>query len=129
MNQESRRLPYSACPHKLKRPSMQRHFLHATSITVNKLFHSYPNLSAEEFFEPPAAGNIRRRNFKVCQPSFHLARRKAAFVERSSGPWNRLVPHTSLKLRQCPVSRIARMSTFAQSSLIMFDPTPFSFRM
>ncbi len=32
-------------------------------------------------------------NFKVRQPRFHLAWRKAAFAVRSAGPWNRLPPH------------------------------------
>ncbi len=59
-------------------------------ITVYKLSHGYLNLSAEEFFEPPAAGNLRGHNFEVRQPRFHLARRKAAFAVRSDGPWNRL---------------------------------------
>ncbi len=65
----------------------------ATLITVYKLFHGYLNLSAEEFFEPPAAGNLRGHNFKVLQPPFHRARRKAALAGRSAGPWNRLPPH------------------------------------
>ncbi len=69
---------------------MERHFLRATLITVYKLFHGYLNLSAEEFFEPPAAGNLRGDNFKVRQPRFHHAKRKGAFAVRSTGPWNRL---------------------------------------
>ncbi len=72
---------------------MERHFLRATLITVYKLFHGYLDLSAEEFFEPPAAGNLRGHNFKVRQPRIHLARRKAAFAVRSAGPWNRLPSH------------------------------------
>ncbi len=72
---------------------MERRFLRATLITVFKLFHCYLTLSAEEFFEPPAAGNLRGHNLKVRQPRFHLARRKAAFAVRSAGPWNRLPPH------------------------------------
>ncbi len=88
-----RRLPFPVRLNELKLPSMERHFLRATLITVYKLFHGYLNLSAEEFFEPPAAGNLRGHNFKVRQPRFHLARRKAAFAVRSAGPWNRLPPH------------------------------------
>ncbi len=72
---------------------MEPHFLRATLITVYKLFHGYLNLSEEEFFELPAAGNLRGHNFKVRQPRFHLARRKAAFTVRSAGPWNRLPLH------------------------------------
>ncbi len=68
------RLPYSERLHEPKLPSMERHFLRATLITVYKLFHSYLNLSAEEFFELPAAGNLRGHKFKVHQPRFHLAR-------------------------------------------------------
>ncbi len=37
--------------------------------------------------------------------------------------------YTSLKIRQCPVSRIAWMPTGAPSSLTLFDPTPFTVRM
>ncbi len=72
---------------------MERRFLRATLITVYKLFHGYLNLFAAEFFEPPAASNLRGHNFKVRQPRFHLARRKAAFAVRSAGPWNRLPSH------------------------------------
>ncbi len=60
---------------------------------VYKLLHGYLNLPAEEFFEPPAAGHLRGHNFKVRQPRFHLARRKAAFAVHSAGPWNRLPSH------------------------------------
>ncbi len=66
---------------------MERH------ITVYELFRGYLNLSAEEFFEPPAAGNLRGHNFKFRQPRFHLARRNAAFAVRSDGPLNQLSPH------------------------------------
>ncbi len=79
--------------HELKLPLMERHFLRATLITVYKLFDGYLNLSAEEFFEPPAAGNLRGHNFKVRQPRLHLARWKADFAVRSAGPWSRLLPH------------------------------------
>ncbi len=72
---------------------MERHFLRAALITVYKLFHGYLNLSAEEFFEPPIAGNPRGHNFKVLHPRFHLARRKAVFAVRSARPWNELPPH------------------------------------
>ncbi len=92
--------------HELKLPSMERHFL-----------------SAEKFFEPLAAGNLRGHDFKVRQPRFHLVRRKAAFAVRSAGPWNRL-PHTSSKLRQCPVSRTAWMPTGAPLDLALVNPTP-----
>ncbi len=88
-----RRLPYHERLHELKRPSMERHFLRATLVTVYELFHGYLNLSSKELFEPPAAGNLRRHNFKVRQPRFYLARRKAAFAVRSAGPWNRLPPN------------------------------------
>ncbi len=88
-----RRLPYPERLHELKLPSMERHFLRDTLITVYKLFHGYLNLPVEEFYEPPAAGNLRGNNFKVRQPRFYLSRRKAAFAERSAGPWNRLPPH------------------------------------
>ncbi len=87
------RLPYQERLHELKLPSRERHSLRATLITLYKLFHGYLNLSAEEFFEPPAAGNLRGHNFKVRQPRFHLARRKANFAFRSAGPWNRLSSH------------------------------------
>ncbi len=50
-------------------------------------------LSAEEFFEPPAVGDLRGHSFKVRQPPCRLARRKAAFTVRSAGPWHRLPPH------------------------------------
>ncbi len=82
------RLPYPERLHELKLPSMEQHFLLGTLITVYKLFHGYLNLSAEEFFEPPAAGYLRGHNFKVRQPRFHLTRRKATFDVRSAGPWN-----------------------------------------
>ncbi len=72
---------------------MEREFLRATLITVYKLFHGYLNLSVEELFEPPAAGYLREHNFKVRQPRFHLAGRKAAFAVRSAGSWNRLLHH------------------------------------
>ncbi len=88
-----RSLPHPERLRELKLPSMERHFLRATLITVYKLFHDYLNLSAEEFFKPPAAGNLRGHNFKVRQPRFHLARRKAAFAVRSAGPWSRLPLH------------------------------------
>ncbi len=117
-----RRLPYPERLHELKLPSMQRRILRDTLIAVYKLFHGYLNLSAADFFEAPAASNLRRQNFKVRQPSFHLARRKAAFAVSSAGPWNR-------QLRQCPVSRIAWIPTGAPSSQTLFDPTPFIVRM
>ncbi len=88
-----RRLSYPESLHELKLYSMERHFLLATPITVNKLFHAYLNLSAEEFFEPPAAGNLRGHNVKVRQPCVHSARKKAAFAVHSAGSWNRLPPH------------------------------------
>ncbi len=71
---------------------MERHYLRATLVTVYKLFHGYLNLSADECFEPPAAGDLRGPNFKVREPRFHLAGRKATFAVRSAGPWNRLPP-------------------------------------
>ncbi len=89
---EARQLFSRNFANKLKLPPMERHFLRATLLTVYKLFHCYLKLSAEEVFEPPAAGNLRGHNFKVRQPRFHLARRKAAFAVRSAGPWNRLPP-------------------------------------
>ncbi len=76
----------------------------------------------EEFFEPPAAGNIRGHNFKVRQPRFHLVRRKAAFAARSAGPLNRLLPH----LAEATTVWIAWMPTGVSSSLTSFAPTPFS---
>ncbi len=81
-----RELPYPERLHELKLPSMERHFLQATFITVNKLLHGYLDLSVEEFFEPPTAGNLRGHNFKVRQPRFYFARRKAAFAVCSAGP-------------------------------------------
>ncbi len=72
---------------------MQRHIRRATLITVYKLFHGYLNMFAKEFFESPAAGNLREHNFKVRQPRFHLARRKATFAVHSAGPWNKLPSH------------------------------------
>ncbi len=68
-----RRLTYPEGFHELKIPSMEHHFLLATLITVYKLFHGYLNLSAEEFFEPPTAGNLRGHKFKDRQPRGHLA--------------------------------------------------------
>ncbi len=114
-----RRLPYQERLHELKLPSMERHFLRATLITVYKLFHAYLNLSAEEFFEQPAAGHLREHNFKVRQPRFHLARRKRLllFVRPDRGID---CLHTSPKLRQCPASRIAWMPIGAPSSLTLF---------
>ncbi len=79
-----RRLPYPERLHELK--------LGAT-LSSSYSHHGYLNLPVEKFFEPPAAGNLRRDNFKVRQPRFHLPRRKAAFAVRSAGPWNRLPPH------------------------------------
>ncbi len=87
------RLPYPERLHELKLPSMERHYLRASLITVYKLFHGFLNLSVEEFFEPPAASSLRGHNFWDHQPRFQLARRKAAFVIRSAEPWNRLPPH------------------------------------
>ncbi len=58
-----RRLAYPERLHELKLPSIEQHFLSAILITVYKLIHGYLNLSAEEFFEPPAAGNLRGHNF------------------------------------------------------------------
>ncbi len=88
-----RRLPYPEHLHELKLPSMERRFPRATLITVYELFYGYLNLSAEEVFEPPAAGNLRGHSFKVRRPRLHLARRKAAFAVRSAGPWNRPPTH------------------------------------
>ncbi len=88
-----RRLPNPERLHEFKLPSMKRHFLRAIFITVYKLLHGYLNLSAVEFFEPPAAGNLRGHTFKVRQVRLRLAKRKAAFAIRSAGPWNRLPPH------------------------------------
>ncbi len=87
------RLLYPERIHELELPSMERHVLRATLTTVYKRFHGYLNLSAEEFFEPPAAGSLRGHNIKVHQPRFHLARRKVAFAVRSAEPWNRLPSH------------------------------------
>ncbi len=72
---------------------MERHFLRATLITVYKLFHGYLNLSAEGFFESPAAVNLRGHNFMVRQLRLHLAIQKAAIAVRSTGPWNGLPLH------------------------------------
>ncbi len=72
---------------------MERHVLRVTLITAYKLFHGYLNLPMEDFFEPPDAGTLRVHKFKVRQPRFQLARRKAAFAVRSFGPWNRLPLH------------------------------------
>ncbi len=83
-----RRLRYPERFHELRLRSMERHFLRATLVTVYKLVHDYRNLSVE-FFEPPAAGNLRGYNFEFRQPCLHLARRKAASAVRSAGPWNR----------------------------------------
>ncbi len=85
-----RRLPCPERLHELKLPWMERHFLRATLITVYELFHRYLNLPAEEFFEPPAAGNLQGHNCKVRQPRFHLARPNAALAVRSAGLWIRL---------------------------------------
>ncbi len=74
-----RRLPYPERLHELKLPSMERHFLRVTLITVCKLFHGYLNLSAEEFLEPQAASYLREHNLKVRQTSLHLARLKTGF--------------------------------------------------
>ncbi len=116
-----RRQPYPKRVQELKLPPMERH--RATLITVDKLFYGYLSLSAKEFFEHLAAGNLRGHNFKVRQPRFHLARRKAAFAVRSAGGWNSYL-HISLKLRQCPASRIAWMPTGAPFSLTLFDLIP-----
>ncbi len=59
---------------------MELHFLRATLITIYKLFHDYLNLSAEEFFEAPAAGNLLGHNFKVRQLRLLFARRKVIFA-------------------------------------------------
>ncbi len=75
-------LPYQARFHELKLPSLQRHFLRATLITVYKLFNGYLNLPAEEFFETPAADRLREHKFKVRKPRVYLAGRKAAFAAR-----------------------------------------------
>ncbi len=88
-----RRLLYPERLNELKLSSMERHFLRATLITVNKLFHDYLNLPVKEFFVSPAAGNLCGHNFKVRLPRFQLARRNAAFAVRSAGPWNRLPSH------------------------------------
>ncbi len=90
-----RRLPLLERPHELQLPSIERHFFRATLITVYKLFHGHLNLPAEEFFEPPAVGNLQGNNFKVRQPRFYLVSRKAAFAVRSVGPLNRLPPHSA----------------------------------
>ncbi len=71
---------------------MPRHIHRATLIAVYELIHGYLDLSVEEVFEPPAAGNLRGHNFKLYQLRFHLARRKSAFAVRSVGPWDRLPP-------------------------------------
>ncbi len=90
-----KRLTYPAHPHELKLPSMERHFLRVTLSTVYNLFHGNLNLSAAEFFEAPAPGNLRGHNFKVSQPRFHLAKRIVAFAVRSAGPWTRLPLHVA----------------------------------
>ncbi len=77
----------------------------------------------EQFFAPPAAGNLRGHNFMVRQPRFHLARRKAVFAVRSAGPWNRLHP----QIAETPtVSSFKDLleATGAPSTLTLFDPTP-----
>ncbi len=93
MCEELQKATVSSRPQVLKLPSMERHFLRTTLIPVHKLFHGYLNLSAEEFFAPPAAGNLRGHNFKVRQPRFHLARRKAVFAVCSAGLWIKLPLH------------------------------------
>ncbi len=60
-----RRLPYPERLHELKLPSMERHLLRATLITVYNLFHSDLHLSEEELFEPHAAGIPRGHHFNV----------------------------------------------------------------
>ncbi len=90
-----KRLPYPERLQELKLSSMQRQFLRATLITVYKLFHGYLDLSAEEFFEPPAVCNFRGHNSTVRQRSFHLGRRKEADAVLSTGTWNRLPPHVA----------------------------------
>ncbi len=87
-----RRLPYPERLNLLKLPSMERHFFCAPLITLCNLFHGYLSLSVEKSFEPLVAGFLRGHNFKIRQPRFHLARRKAAFAVLSAGPWNELPP-------------------------------------
>ncbi len=70
---------------------MERHFLRDILITVHMLFNEYLNLFVEEFFEQP--GYLREHNFKIHQPRFRFARRKAAFAVRSAGPWNKQPLH------------------------------------
>ncbi len=49
----------------------------------------------DEFVEASAAVNLRGYTFKIRQPRFHLARRKAVYAARSAGPWNILPLHTT----------------------------------
>ncbi len=116
-----RRLPYPECLHELKLPSMERHFFHASLITVYKLFHGYPNLPAEENpqLQVTSAGTTSRSVNHV----FILTggKRLLLFVRLDRGID---CLHTSLKLRQCPASRIAWMPFGAPFSLTLVDLIP-----
>ncbi len=119
-----RKLAYPERLYELRLSSMQRHIPHVTRITVYKLFNGYQSLSANEFFEAPAAGKLREHDFKVRQPRFILPGGKwlSLFVRSGRGID---CPHTQLKLRRCPASRIAWMPNGAPFSLTLFDPTSF----
>ncbi len=75
-----RGLQYPARPRELQFPFMQSHILRTALITAYKLFHGNVNLPPEEFFDAPAVNHLRGHQFKVRQPRFQLARRKAAFA-------------------------------------------------
>ncbi len=81
---------------------------------VFKLFLGYLNLSAEAFFEAPAAGNTQGQTTSTT--FFILPGGKRLLLYVRPGPGLDCF-HTSPKLRQCPISR---MPTDALSSLKFF---------
>ncbi len=119
-----RRLPYSASFCELKIPSIQRHSLRATRKTIYRLFHDYLNLFAGNSLNHQLQVTSEGTTLRSVNHVFILpdGKRLLLFVRPDSGIDRH---HTSLKLRQCPISRIAWMPTGAPSSLTLFHTTPF----
>ncbi len=78
--------------------SLERFRLRGDPILAYNIFHGRLDLPQAEFFEAPAARDLRGHDFKLRHRSFRLLRRKAAFSVRLPISWNKL----SMKMVNAP---------------------------
>ncbi len=70
--------------------SLERHQLRGDLISAHNISHGRLDLRRAEFFEAPSERDLRGHDFKLCQRSFRLLRRKAAFSVKLPISWNKL---------------------------------------